>query len=449
MDVALLGSGAADGWPNPFCSCPSCVDAATRGEVRGQTAALVDGTILLDCGPEAPAAATRAGLSLSGVRVVLVTHAHSDHLGPQMLLWRSWIEGLDELCVVGTADALASCRDWVGPDDPVRFVAVTPGERHRFGDYVVRVLPALHMVFVDSDAVLYDVTGPDGSRLLWATDTGPWPTSWFDDVADARYDAVFLEETFGDRRIESVGHLGLVGFGAMIGALRAVDAVTDRTEVVAVHLGHHNPPIRELTHRLREFGARPGRDGEFVAIGDARPPVRPHRTFVTGGVRSGKSRYAEGLVAGRSDVVYVAAGGPVDTGADHAWTERVAQHRLGRPDTWTTLETTQVADAVRTATGPVIVDCLGTWLTSRLDHHRVWESGDLAAVRREVDDLVDAWRSSRVDLVAVSNEVGSGVVPATASGRLFRDELGRVNAAIANASDTVVLVVAGQPVVVK
>ncbi|WOC11663.1 bifunctional adenosylcobinamide kinase/adenosylcobinamide-phosphate guanylyltransferase [Gordonia sp. MP11Mi] len=449
MDVVLLGSGAADGWPNPFCACPSCVDAAARRDIRGQTAALVDDTLLLDCGPEAPSAAMRAGRSLARVRLLLITHAHPDHLGPQALLWRSWISGLDELCVVGPAEALVDCRGWVGPDDPVRFVAVGAGERLRLDGYDIRVLPARHRVFVDGDAVLYDVTGPDGTRLLWATDTGAWPRSWFDAIACARYDTVFLEETFGDHVIESEGHLGFDGFSAMLGSMRQVGAVTDRTDVVAVHLSHHNPPIDALDRRLRAVGARPGSDGESVRVGGA--SSRGRRVFVTGGARSGKSRYAEKLFADRSDIVYVAAGGPRGedaAGDDPEWARRVELHQRRRPASWTTVETTHVADVLRTAMTPVLVDCLSTWLTARLDYHGVWGGGDLSGVRRDVDELVAAWEECAVPVIAVSNEVGSGVVPATASGRLFRDELGRLNAAIANVSDTVVLMVAGRPLVI-
>ncbi|MCF8570101.1 bifunctional adenosylcobinamide kinase/adenosylcobinamide-phosphate guanylyltransferase [Gordonia sp. HY002] len=454
MEVVLLGAGAADGWPNPFCGCGSCVGAASLCETRGQTSALVDDTLLLDCGPGVPGAAVRAGRLLAGVRFLLITHAHTDHLEPHVLLSRSWVPGLDELCVVGPTDAVDACRDWVGPDDPVRFLPVAAGDRVRLGGYDVRVLPARHRVFVDGDAVLYDVTGPDRSRLLWATDTGTWPRSWFDVVVDAQYDAVFLEETFGDRAVESTGHLGLSGFGDMLAVMREVGAATERTDVVAVHLGHHNPPIDELGRRLAELGARPGRDGEVVELGDpaAAGRTRPQRRhlFVTGGARSGKSRYAENHLADVDDVVYVAAGGPPDPhSVDAEWAHRIDRHQRRRPSSWTTLETTAVADVLRAATAPVLVDCLGTWLTARLDHHGVWESGDLNGVRRDVDELVQAWRSCPVSAVAVSNEVGSGVVPATPSGRLFRDELGRLNASIASISDTVVLMVAGQALVVR
>lgn len=440
MEVLLLGTGAADGWPNPFCRCRSCVDAADRNAIRGQTAALVDDVLMLDCGPEAPRAAVRFGRTLADVRHILLTHAHADHLGPQALLFRSWVDAGHSLDVIGPADALDVCRPWVGPDDPVRFVPVAAGDELPVGEYTVRALPAQHRVFRDGDAVLYDVTGPDRARILWACDTGPLPASWFEAVRDTAFDAVFLEETFGDRTDLSSGHLGLPGFAETVGALRGCGAVVDSTDVVAVHLGHHNPPIAQLRERLRHCGARPGTDGEVLHMGSG---SSSSRTLVLGGVRSGKSRHAEELSAAYESVTYVATGGARE--GDEEWARRVALHRERRPDTWVTIETADVAQVLREATEPLLIDCLGTWLTARLDVHDVWNGGDVAAVDSDIDELLDAWKACRVPVVAVSNEVGSGVVPATASGRLFRDLLGRLNASVASVSDSVTLVVAGIP----
>ncbi|EOM78014.1 bifunctional adenosylcobinamide kinase/adenosylcobinamide-phosphate guanylyltransferase [Rhodococcus rhodnii] len=442
MKVRLLGTGAADGWPNPFCTCRSCRDALAAGIVRGQTAALVDDTLMIDCGPEAPRAALHQGVSLAGVRHILVTHAHSDHLGAQALLFRSWAADSVPLDVVGPPDVLRACRQWVGPDDPVRFLPAVPGEVLAVGGYRVRVLPAAHRVFRDGDAVLYDVLGPQGDRILWACDTGPLPPVWFGGVAEAAFDAVFLEETFGDDHEHGPGHHDLVSFDRTCRSLRSVGAAAPRTDIVAVHLGHRNPPERELTARLAAMGARPGRDGEVVVTGvAAEPAASPHRTLVLGGVRSGKSSHAETLFAADAAVTYVATGTSRED--DEEWTKRVAVHRERRPNAWRTVETSEVAAVLRDAKGPVLVDCLGTWLTARLDHHGAWESGDTAAVEADVDDLVAAWRDATVPVVAVSNEVGAGVVPATASGRLFRDLLGVLNTRIAADSTDVTLLVAG------
>ena len=143
MDVRVLGTGAADGWPNPFCTCPSCAAERVAGRLRGQTAALVDDVLLLDCGPETPHAAQRAGADLSRLRHVLITHAHPDHCAPAFLLFRSWV-GDAPLDVVGPTTVVEQARHWVAPDSTVRFVTVEPGDRLTLGAYDVRVLEASH-----------------------------------------------------------------------------------------------------------------------------------------------------------------------------------------------------------------------------------------------------------------------------------------------------------------
>lgn len=441
----LLGTGSADGWPNPFCGCASCRAAAARGEIRGQTAALVDDVLLLDCGPEVPRAAVRAGRSLGEVRYILFTHAHPDHVGPAALLFRSWVQGDRPLDVIGPPEALDQCRDWVAPDAPVRFVPVDAGDRIALDGYDVRVLAAAHTAIRDGDCVLYDVAASDGSRLLWATDTGPLPTATLDDVRDARYDAVFLEETFGTRTDLGAGHHDLTTFPRTLAALREARAITETTDVVAVHLSHYNPPTSELSERLAPWGARVVDDGAVVRIGDG-PGSRARtssRTLVLGGARAGKSTYAEALLAAEPRVTYVATGGVRE--GDREWAERVALHRSRRPGGWTAVETSDVAAVLAAAREPVLLDCLGTWLAARLDHHEVWTGGSWAAIDDDIAALLAAWRSTRVPIVAVTNEVGSGVVPPTSAGRRFRDALGRVNSAVAAESDAVVLMVAGVP----
>lgn len=173
------------------------------------------------------------------------------------------------------------------------------------------------------------------------------------------------------------------------------------------------------------------------------------RTLVTGGVRSGKSMVAEQLLAGARPVTYVATGPRSD---DADWAERVAAHRARRPADWTTVETDDVATVVSQLTGPALVDCLGTWLTSVLDELAVWEAPQASwepALTERLQRLTDAWALCPHDVVAVTNEVGWGVVPEHRSGRIFADWLGRLNQQVARASDQVLLVVAGQVLPVK
>jgi adenosylcobinamide kinase/adenosylcobinamide-phosphate guanylyltransferase len=168
--------------------------------------------------------------------------------------------------------------------------------------------------------------------------------------------------------------------------------------------------------------------------------------LVLGGARSGKSSYAEDLLRRERSVEYVACG-LLPTGDDAEWADRVALHRARRPSSWTTTETVDLGPVLARQGPPVLVDCLTTWLARVMDDCGVWteEPGADERLAAAVDGLVDAWIRARRRVVGVSNEVGSGIVPPTPSGRRFRDELGVLNARIAAASDRVWLVTAGLP----
>lgn len=262
MEVVLLGTGSADGWPNAFCACESCRDASRRGLVRTPTSVLVDGVLLLDCGPETPRQSVRAGVGLGGVEAIAVTHAHHDHLDPAFLLYRSWVTQ-SPIRVIGPEPVIAACRDWVAPQDSlVDFVEVSAGTTVAAGAHRVTALPAAHHAF--GEAVLYLVEGSD-ARLLYATDTGPLPRATLAALAGLPLDLVLLEETFGDADLMSESHLNLETFAAALEDLRAVGAITAATRLVAVHLSHHNPV--DLDDRLAALGALAGVDGCGLVVG--------------------------------------------------------------------------------------------------------------------------------------------------------------------------------------
>lgn len=171
------------------------------------------------------------------------------------------------------------------------------------------------------------------------------------------------------------------------------------------------------------------------------------KILVTGGVRSGKSAHAESLLAGRT-VTYIAPGPTAD---DADWAARVAAHRARRPASWTTLETGDLVAGLAVQ-GPILIDCLGTWLTRLIDVNQAWDPPQLidvnqpsaqALVSSELDRVCAAL-ATRDDVVIVTNEVGLGVVPEHRSGQLFRDLLGLTNQRIAAVCDEVHLVIAGR-----
>ncbi|MFG2106926.1 bifunctional adenosylcobinamide kinase/adenosylcobinamide-phosphate guanylyltransferase [Micromonospora chersina] len=166
--------------------------------------------------------------------------------------------------------------------------------------------------------------------------------------------------------------------------------------------------------------------------------------LVLGGIRSGKSEFAESVVADAPTVRYVAtapAGDPEDT----EWATRLAAHRARRPGSWTTEETAadpgRLAEVIAAA-GPnetLLVDDLGGWVTVLLDPAH--QPADDTAT---ITELAAAVRASAARLVLVSPEVGLSLVPTTPLGRAFTDALGATNRAVADACDAVALVVAGQ-----
>jgi len=192
---------------------------------------------------------------------------------------------------------------------------------------------------------------------------------------------------------------------------------------------------------------RPGREAAAEAPAGG-PPA--DRVLVLGGARSGKSTTAERFLAAWAgnggDVEYVATGTPPGPD-DPEWAARVAAHRARRPDGWRTHETIDLEPVLAAGQAPVLVDCLSLWLARVMDECGAWDDhrGAADAVGTRVDRLLAAWRATSRPVVAVSNEVGLGVVPATASGRLYRDALGRLNALIAADSDQVWFCTAGLP----
>ena len=193
-----------------------------------------------------------------------------------------------------------------------------------------------------------------------------------------------------------------------------------------------------------------------MAAHPRRGAVTDARTvLVTGGVRSGKSSHAELLLAAEQAVTYVAPGPTPDAEDDPDWAARIAAHRARRPDHWATVEGHDLPAAfaraaTQTPTGALLLDCLGTWLTSTIDAEQAWERSsdelhDLVLGR--LDEGLGALRAYEGRIVVVTNEVGLGVVPEHRSGRVFRDLLGTCNQRVAGAVDEVHLVVAGRVLV--
>jgi adenosylcobinamide kinase/adenosylcobinamide-phosphate guanylyltransferase len=168
-------------------------------------------------------------------------------------------------------------------------------------------------------------------------------------------------------------------------------------------------------------------------------------TLVLGGVRSGKSRYAQQLAEQLSRVVFVATA----KATDDEMKAKIQRHREDRPAEWLTLEEPlELAQALRQHSADcdvILIDCLTIFAANLMEA----ESDDIVAIDRRVQELCDALQSVSCSVLLVSNEVGSGVVPAYPLGRRYRDLLGEINQRVARVADDVVLMVAGLPLALK
>jgi adenosylcobinamide kinase / adenosylcobinamide-phosphate guanylyltransferase len=398
VDALVIGTGGACGWPEDGCRCASCMRARSAGQYR------------------AP----------GRVRVA------------------DWLEvAPGEPILPGT-----------GPDPAAAHVEQVPGG--------------------------LDITGPAGDRLLLAGGPGEVPVP---PPGTRPYDVALLD---------------LLTNPAQLGELRARGLVHDRTTVAALYTDHRVTSEAEISRRCALWGAIQARDGQVIT-GPATAPSsrgpRPHRTLIIGGGRSGKSTEAELRLAAEPRVTYLAAGpfaparraglDPVTaaddphpdvpgasgsqswTGPggepDAEWARRVAAHRVRRPHWWRTVESLDIAGLLRTEADALLIDGIGTWLAAVLDQAGMWAdemrppaamSGgssvdegrpDAATlVEAAIDELVAAWRQTSAVVVAVTDQVGSGLVPAYPAGRVFRDQLGWLNQRLAAESELNLQVTAGR-----
>jgi phosphoribosyl 1,2-cyclic phosphate phosphodiesterase len=279
MELTFLGTAASEGYPVPFCRCENCARARALGgpNLRHRSAALIDGVLLIDLGPDVMAASLRLGVPLTDVRYCLLTHEHADHLDGSNLRSRSPSAKVDAPCMelYATAGALRLAAEALearlpagGMLDPavaqalnLSACAVAPGETFHAGPYRVTAIPAQH----DAGIVplLYAIER-DGRALFYATDTGLLTAdAWAALAAWAgRFNVVVLDHTFGLTE-RGGGHNNAAQFMETLEQLRANGLMAEDCRVFAHHLGHHSNPDHET---LSRYAAARGYDVAYDGL---------------------------------------------------------------------------------------------------------------------------------------------------------------------------------------
>jgi phosphoribosyl 1,2-cyclic phosphate phosphodiesterase len=275
----FLGTAASEGFPDAFCGCVNCESARREGgaSLRKRSAALIDGLLLIDLGPDLMAAALAHDISLAGIHWCLQTHEHEDHLEPRNLTWRSQYSGvtgnptLHYYASIGALSKVVSrlgARAANGLTDAtvqanlnIETHVIAPFQHFTVGPYRVASVRGNH-ANEELIANLF-VIERDGRTLFYATDTGEIGEETWTALKRGghRFDVVAMDHTFGfQARVR--GHMNAEQFAEQIARMRAEGLLNDGARVFAHHVAHHSHPShRELSAWTAARGYEVAYDG--------------------------------------------------------------------------------------------------------------------------------------------------------------------------------------------
>lgn len=274
MKVLLLGTGAADGIPALFCDCAVCRFAREHGgrETRSRSAALVDGCLKIDLGPDTLSQVHTHRLNPADWKWLAYTHSHDDHFAPrelQYLFPPFATETTPSLEILANAKLVEKIRCMAPEAESLPARVIRPFETAELGPYRVTALLATHQ---NGDEDALNLLIDDGcSLLLYATDTGWWEERTWHAVESLPkpLDLLVVDCAHGDRMIEYNGHMGVEMVLRMRDRLMKSGAIAETSRVVSTHHCHRGGlTYEQLVARLEIHGVQAGYDGMCIEIGD-------------------------------------------------------------------------------------------------------------------------------------------------------------------------------------
>ena len=246
----LLGTGACQGIPAPFCTCELCTYArkAMGKERRRRFSMIINGEVLVDFGPDTMNALRDYCIDEMKIKHLCVSHSHSDHFQPLDLLWRAKMPTLplnfiSNCAVKKSYDNLYQIENAkYGNDvnDCVTWIEAVPGREIVAGDYRILPVHATHMLGREC-AINYMITAPDGKKILVLCDTGWWEDESFNFVKGAMADAAVIELACGINPGEALKrhyHLGSEAALEFIAKLKSENSLKPDAKCVTAHISH-------------------------------------------------------------------------------------------------------------------------------------------------------------------------------------------------------------------
>ena len=253
MELTIFGTAAAEAWPAPFCRCEFCQEARRRGgpNLRSRSGALVDDDLKIDFGPDTVMQMVRSGRDLCGVRNLIFTHHHSDHLVPTELEWASRpftnTPPAEPIAVYGNAAVLERIHSEFPKMDGMNLALQPALEALRpvitsAGDRILP-LPADH---APGSFVLHISRARDKKTLFYGHDSGLYPDATIDALTAADpLDIAVFDCTYGGQNSHNRGHMGVDGVITMANELRQRGVLAPHTRCIATHFSHNGGLMHE------------------------------------------------------------------------------------------------------------------------------------------------------------------------------------------------------------
>ncbi|MCL2014773.1 MAG: MBL fold metallo-hydrolase [Defluviitaleaceae bacterium] len=257
MKIQYLGTAAAEGWPALFCNCEHCETARILGRknirTRSQTAiyanevgsGTTDEILLIDLPPDTYLHVLQHGLRLDKIAHLVITHSHDDHFKPSELIYRCGIYANPvpnfTLNIYGNEkvhDLYKKTMQELDTDQwptNIKFHVVEPFKPFSAGNFTVTPLLALHDITEQCFIYMIELAN---KRLLYANDTGIFPTETFNYIANKPFDTISLDCTSCGHK-EGTNHMGLPDALEVKRRLEGLKCIKDTTKIILTHFSHN------------------------------------------------------------------------------------------------------------------------------------------------------------------------------------------------------------------